>query len=61
MQIYNETWRQMRDYFYAKNMHGVDWNKMKKRYEVLVPHVAHRSDLTYIIGELIGELNVGHA
>lgn len=61
IQIYNETWRQMRDYFYAKNMHGVDWNKMKKRYEVLVPHVAHRSDLTYIIGELIGELNVGHA
>lgn len=61
MQIYNESWRQMRDFFYAKNMHGVDWNKIKKRYEVLVPYVNHRSDLTYIIGEMIGELNVGHA
>jgi len=61
MQIYDETWRQMRDYFYAKNMHGVDWNAVYKRYAVLVPHVAHRSDLTYIIGEMIAELNVGHA
>ena len=24
-QIYNECWRQMRDFFYAPNMHGVDW------------------------------------
>lgn len=61
MQIYKESWRQMRDFFYAKNMHGVDWNKVLKRYEPLVEHVAHRSDLTYIIGEMIGELNIGHA
>ena len=61
MQIYKESWRQMRDYFYAKNMHGVDWNKVLTRYEQLIPYVNHRSDLTYIIGEMIGELNVGHA
>lgn len=61
MQIYNETWRQMRDFFYASNMHGVDWNKIYKRYAELVPYVNHRSDLTYILGEMIGELNVGHA
>ena len=61
MQIYDETWRQMRDFFYAKNMHGVDWDAVRDRYRVLVPHVAHRSDLTYVIGEMIGELNVGHA
>lgn len=61
MQIYNETWRQMRDFFYAKNMHGVNWDDVYKKYSVLVPHVNHRSDLTYILGEMIGELNVGHA
>lgn len=61
MQIYNETWRQMRDFFYAKNMHGVSWDDVYKRYAVLVPYVNHRSDLTYLIGEMIGELNVGHA
>ncbi|MDR1757153.1 MAG: PDZ domain-containing protein [Culturomica sp.] len=61
MQIYGESWRQMRDFFYAKNMHGVDWEAVYQKYRVLVPYVNHRTDLTYIIGEMIGELNVGHA
>ncbi len=61
VQIYDETWRQMRDFFYAKNMHGVDWNGIYKKYRVLVPYVGHRSDLTYILGEMIAELSVGHA
>lgn len=60
-QIYNESWRQMRDFFYAPNMHGVDWPSVRKNYEPLLSHVNHRADLTYIIGEMIGELNVGHA
>ncbi len=60
-QIYAECWRQMRDFFYAPNMHGVDWPAMRRRYEPLLTHVRHRADLTYVIGELIGELNVGHA
>ena len=60
-QIYYEAWRQMRDFFYAPNMHGVDWNAMREKYAVLLPYVNHRTDLTYLIGELIGELNCGHA
>ncbi len=60
-QIYNESWRQMRDFFYAPNMHGVDWPGMRKKYEPLLAHINHRADLTYIIGEMIGELNAGHA
>ncbi len=60
-QIFNESWRQMRDFLYAPNLHGVNWVEIKRKYEPLVPHVNHRSDLTYIIGEMIGELNVGHA
>lgn len=60
-QIFYESWRQMRDFFYAPNMHGVDWEKVKKNYEELLPYVSHRADLTYIIGEMIGELNAGHA
>ena len=51
----------MRDFFYAKNMHGVDWNAVYDKYNALIPYVNHRTDLTYIIGEMIGELNVGHA
>lgn len=60
-QIFDEAWRGMRDGFYLENMHGVDWPAMKKKYEVLVPYVKNRMDLNYVIGEMIGELNVGHA
>jgi tricorn protease len=60
-QIFHESWRQMRDFVYAPNLHGVDWQLMRTRYESLLPYVNHRADLTYIIGEMIGELNVGHA
>jgi tricorn protease len=59
-QIYNEAWRQMRDFFYAPNMNGVDWKAMHDKYAALIPFVNHRNDLTYIMGELIGELNNGH-
>jgi len=61
MQIFNEAWRQMRDFFYAPNMHGVNWEAMRLRYKPLAEAVRHRYDLTYVIGEMIGELNVGHA
>lgn len=60
-QIYDESWRQMRDFFYVENMHGVNWKAMHDKYAALLPYVNHRNDLTYIIGELIGELSVGHA
>ncbi len=59
-QIYFECWRQMRDFFYAPNMNGVDWKKMRDKYAALLPFVNHRNDLTYLLGELIGELNNGH-
>lgn len=47
--------------FYDPGMHGVNWEQLKDRYAELLPYVNHRIDLTYIIGELIGELNCGHA
>lgn len=59
-QIYEECWRQMKDFFYAPNMHGVDWEALRLRYRPLAQSVQHRADLTYVIGELIGELNSGH-
>ncbi len=60
-QIYFECWRQMRDFFYAPNMNGVDWKATRDKYAALLPFVNHRNDLTYLVGELIGELNNGHA
>ena len=60
-QIFDQSWRNMRDFFYDPNMQGVNWNAMKEKYGQLVPFVNHRNDLNYIIGELIGELNIGHS
>ena len=60
-QIYYEAWRQMRDFFYSPTMNGVDWKAMRDKYAALLPYVTDRNDLTYLIGELIGELNNGHA
>jgi tricorn protease len=42
-------------------MHGRDWNAVYDRYAPLVPHVKHRSDLTYILDQVNGELSVGHS
>jgi tricorn protease len=60
-QIYHDTWLIMRDWFYDPDMHGVDWDAMLRRYQPLLPHLAHRADLDYLQAELIAELNVGHA
>ena len=60
-QIFNESWRQMKYFFYAPNMHGLDWDAIRAKYAPLVPYVNNRNDLNYIIGEMVGELSVGHA
>ena len=60
-QIFNDAWRLERDYFYDPNMHGVDWEEMRKRYGALLDDVVTRWDLNFLIGELIAELNASHA
>jgi len=60
-QFFDETWRRYRDFFYVANMHGYDWKAIGERYRALLPHVAHRSDLNYVLGEMVSELSVGHA
>ena len=60
-QIFNDTWRIERDFFYLPDMGQIDWPAMRRRYEALVPYVSHRTDLTYLTGELAGELGSGHS
>jgi tricorn protease len=60
-QIFNEVWRRYRDWFYVSNMHGYDWAKLREQYKTWLPFVAHRSDLNYVISEMISELVVQHA
>lgn len=59
--IFREAWRVQRDYFYDPKMHGADWQAAYDKYNPLVPYVAHRSDLGYLIASVGGELVVGHS
>ncbi|WP_236977489.1 S41 family peptidase [Membranihabitans maritimus] len=59
-QIFSDVWRIERDFFYDENMHGVDWNQQKEHYGELLANANSRTDVNYIIGELIGELNASH-
>jgi tricorn protease len=60
-EIFEEVWRRYRDFFYVDNMHGYDWAALREQYRPWLEHVGHRSDLNYVIGEMIAELSVGHA
>ena len=60
-QIVVDAWRRHRDFFYVENMHGVDWEGVLDHYLPMVDDAVSREDVSYIIGEMIGELNVGHA
>ena len=61
VQIFEEALRYEHDYFYDPNMHGRDWKAVYKRYTPLVPYIKHRSDLTYVLDQVNGELSVGHS
>ncbi|MEI7897219.1 MAG: PDZ domain-containing protein [bacterium] len=60
-QIYHESWRQMKYFLYAPNMQGVNWDNIRTKYEPLLASVNNRNDLNYIIGEMIGEISIGHS
>jgi len=60
-QVLRDAWRIYKYYFYADNLHGVDWDGVWDDYSVMIEHCGSRVDLSYVIGEMIGELNVGHA
>ncbi|HEX3227744.1 MAG TPA: PDZ domain-containing protein, partial [Pyrinomonadaceae bacterium] len=60
-QIFNEGWRNQRDYLYVPNLHGTDWPKMKEMYGQLLPFVNHRADLNYLLDNMGAEIAIGHS
>lgn len=60
-QIFNEGWRNQRDYLYVPNQHGSDWPKMKQMYGALLPYVNHRADLNYLLDNMGAEIAIGHS
>ncbi len=59
-QIYNEVWRIERDFFYDSHFHGLDLDKIKKKYEPYLDGIASRDELTYLFEDALGEMTVGH-
>ncbi|HUR28933.1 MAG TPA: PDZ domain-containing protein, partial [Planctomycetota bacterium] len=60
-QLFDESWRMMRDFFYDPNMHHVDWKATGEQYGSVLEDCASREDVGFVIREMISELNVGHA
>jgi tricorn protease len=58
--IFVDAWRLERDYFYDRNMHGVNWIAMRDRYPPLVDRVADRDELNDVIAQMVGELSALH-
>lgn len=59
-QLFMDTWRLERDYFYDPNMHGVNWNLVKERYLKMLEGAMTREEVNVVLGEMIGELNASH-
>lgn len=59
-EMFGDAWRTMKYRFYDPNMHGMDWDAAKAKYEPLVKDVGDRQELMNIINEMIGELNASH-
>lgn len=59
-QMFYETWANMQEYYYDSNFHGVNWVKMKTRYEKFLPFLKTRSNLRTLLNDMLGELNSSH-
>ncbi|HWW03569.1 MAG TPA: S41 family peptidase [Candidatus Acidoferrum sp.] len=59
-QMFIESWRLMRDYFYETNMHGIDWRAMRDKYLPLVERVTDRAELSDLMADMVGELSALH-
>ncbi len=59
-QMFAESWRLERDYFYDPHLHGVDWQEVRKKYEPLAERVASRAELADLIGQMVSELSALH-
>lgn len=60
-QVFTDAWRLQRDFFYDPNMHQVNWNAVREQYAKMLDDCGSREDVSYVISEMISELNVGHA
>nr|MBX2822846.1 PDZ domain-containing protein [Rhodothermaceae bacterium] len=59
-QLFADTWRRHRDFFYDPNMHQLDWEELRDRYGALIEDARTRWDVSFIQSNLASELSAGH-
>ncbi|MEA3316488.1 MAG: S41 family peptidase, partial [Bacteroidota bacterium] len=58
--LFNHAWKQVKEKFYVKDLHGCDWNYYKENYSRFLPHINNNYDFTEMLSEMLGELNASH-
>lgn len=58
--MFEQAWRDERDFFYDPNLHGVDLKAVKERYAPFLTDLTTREDLNVLLNEMLGNLTVGH-
>ena len=59
-EIFNEAWRNVRDYFVNPELIKRKWATIGKHYRALLPLVQDREDLNYVMANMIGSLGESH-
>jgi tricorn protease len=60
-QMFADAWRMQRDFFYDREMHGVDWTAVRAKYAPLVERVTERGELAEVMAQMVGELSLLHS
>lgn len=59
--IFDHVWLRTQKIFYHSNFHGVNWDLMKKEYQKYLPYIGNPYEMSEMLSEMLGELNVSHA
>jgi len=59
-QMYRESWRIMRDWFYDPNHHGQDLVELERHYGEYLPGIVRRTDLNSLLNRMLGHISVSH-
>ncbi len=59
--MFDHVWRKVRDTFYSRGYHGVDWMAIRPVYAKYLPHIGTQHEFAEMLAELLGELNISHS
>lgn len=59
-EVFEQTWRYLRDNFYDSNYHGVDWNRVRTTYKPLIAGARTMDETRRLLSMMVGELNASH-